>query len=322
MFRHSFFAACAISAFLSGGANAQVSRDAKTLRIVVITSPGASADFTARLIAEKLGLRQGRQVIVDNKPGAGGNLATELVARSVADGMTLLLTANNHNINPALYQKTPYDPEKDFAAVIQVAQGPGVLVAHPSVAINTVKELLQELKARPERLSYGSGGIGNPGHIQGELFKFMSGTQMLHVPYKGAAPAIADAVAGHIPLAFGSLVSAMQHIKAGKLKAIALTSPARWPGTPDIPTIAESGVPGYSYDVWLGIFAPRATPATTVAELNKEIAAVLALPEVREKVLAQGMDTIGRPVAEFEQMLREDLAKSVRLVKEAGIKAE
>jgi tripartite-type tricarboxylate transporter receptor subunit TctC len=321
MHRFLHILACGLLALHIVPVLAQPAKDTRTIKIVVITSPGASADFTARLIAEKLGQRMGRTVIVENKPGAGGNLATEFVARSPGDGTTLLLTANNHNINPALYEKTPYDPEKDLAAVIQVAQGPGVLVAHPSVPINSVKELLAELRAKPDSLSYASGGIGNPGHIQGELFKFMSGTRMVHVPYKGAAPAIADAVAGQIPLAFGSLVSAMTFIKAGKLKALGVTSPHRWPGTPDIPTIAES-VPGYSYDVWLGIFAPKATPAAMVAEYNREIAAILATPDVRDKILAQGMDVVGKPVAEFEQMLRDDLAKSVKLVKEAGIKAE
>lgn len=316
------FALFGLLAALACNAMAQGTRDTRTLRIVVITSPGASADFAARLIAERLGPRLGRPVVVDNKTGAGGNLATEFVARSAPDGSTLLLTANNHNVNPALYAKTPYDPERDFAPVIQVAQGPSVLVAHPSVPVNTVQELLAELRARPNRLSYGSGGIGNPGHIQGELFKFMSGTSMVHVPYKGAAPAIADVVAGQIPLAFGSLVSALPHIRAGKLKPLALTSAARWAGTPEIPTLAESGVPGYAYDVWLGIMAPRATPAAVVTELNREIAAILADAEVREKIRSQGMEAVGRPVAEFEAMLREDLAKSVRLVREAGIKAE
>ena len=292
------------------------------MRIIVITSPGASADFTARLIAEKLAPRIGKPVIVENKPGAGGNLATEFVARAAPDGDTLLLTANNHNINPALYAQTPYDPEKDLVPVVLVAQGPGVLVAHPGTPINSIKELIAYATANPNKLSYASGGIGNPGHIQGELLKFMGNVALVHVPYKGAAPAIADVVAGQVPLGFGSLVSAMPHIKAGKLKAIALTSQSRWPGMPDIPTIAEAGVPGYVYEVWLGIFASRGTPAKIVDKLNKEISEVLLLPEVREKIHAQGMETNGKSVRNFEAMLREDLVKSIKLVKEAGIKPE
>ncbi len=309
------------AAFPFSFAYAQV-RDTRPVRIVVITSPGGSADLLARVLAEKLGTMTGRTYIAENRPGAGGNLATEFVAHSAPDGNTLLLTANNHNINPAIYAKAPYDPERDLSAVIQVGRGASVIAVHPSLNVNTLPELLALARSKPNSLSYGSGGIGNPGHIQGELLKMLAGVDMVHVAYKGAGPAMADAVGGQIPVVFGSLASALPFMKAGKLKALGVTSSRRTPLAPEVPTIAEGGVPGYEYDLWWGVFAAGKTPAVIVNQHNDDIAKVLAMPDVREKLLANGIEPMGQNVRDFEQMLKADLAGAIKLARTANIKAE
>ena len=296
--------------------------DTRPIRIVVITSPGGSADILARVLAEKLSPMLNRPVIVENKAGAGGNIASEFVARAAPDGTTLLLTANNHNINPALYATVPYDPEKDFAAVVQLARGPSVLAVHPSFPFASVAELLAAAKSKPGTISFASGGLGNPGHIQGELFQLQGGVKLNHVPYKGAGPAMTDAVAGQIPVVFGSIASALPFIRAGKLRALGVTSSSRASIAPEVPTIAEAGVPGYEYDLWWGLFAPRSTPVPVVGALNDAVARVLAMPDVRDKLIAQGIDPVGKSSQDFEVMLKDDLAKSIRLVRTANLKAE
>ena len=310
-----------VAAFPLSFAHAQV-RDTRPVRIVVITPPGGSADLLARVIAEKLGAMTGRTYIAENRPGAGGSLATELVARSAPDGNTLLLTANNHNVNPVIALKATYDPERDLAAVIQLGRGSSVLAVHPSLNVNTLAELLALARSKPHSLSYGSGGIGNPAHIQGELLKMLAGVDMVHVPYKGAGPAMADAVGGQIPVVIGSLASALPFMKAGKLKALGITSARRSPLEPEVPTIAEAGVPGYEYDLWWGIFAAGKTPAAMVKQHNEDIAKVLAMPDVREKLLASGIEPVGQSVRDFEQMLKADLAGAIKLARTANIKAE
>lgn len=302
-------------------AYAQV-RDTRPVRIVVITPPGGSADLLARVLAEKLGALTGRTYIAENRPGGGGSLATEFVARSAPDGNTLLLTANNHNTTPAISLKATYDPERDLSAVIQLGRGSSVLAVHPSLNVNTLAELLALARSKPNSLSYGSGGIGNPAHIQGELLKMLAGVELVHVPYKGAGPAMADAVGGQIPVVIGSLASALPFMKAGKLKALGITSARRSPLEPDVPTIAEAGVPGYEYDLWWGVFAAGKTPAVIVNQHNEDIAKVLAMPDVREKLLANGIEVVGQSVREFEQMLKADLAGAIKLARTANIKAD
>ena len=322
MHRLKFFLVMITSAtLLFSNAYAQAT-DPRPTRIVVITSPGGSADLLARVLAEKLGTLTGKTFIVENRPGAGGNLATEFVAQSPPDGNTLLLTSNNHNINPAIYAKVPYDPERDLSPVIQIGRGPSVIAVHPSLNINTLPELLALARSKPNTLSYGSGGIGNPGHIQGELLKMLAGVNLVHIAYKGAGPAMADAVGGQIPVVFGSLASALPFMKAGKLKALGVTSSRRTPLAPDLPTIAEGGVPGYEYDLWWGIFAAARTPAGILRQHNEDIAKILAMPDVREKLLANGIEPIGQSVRDFEQMLKADLAGAIKLARTANIKPE
>lgn len=297
-------------------------KDDRPIRIVVITSPGGSADLLGRVLADKLSTRLGRTFIVDNKVGAGGNIASEFVAHAPPDGNTWLLTANNHNINAALYPKVPYDPEKDFVSIIQLGRGPSVLAVHPSVKANTLPALIALAKAEPNTLSYGSGGIGNPGHIQGELFKSLAGVQLIHVPYKGAGPAMADAVGGQVPVVFGSLGSAMPFIKGNQLRVLGVTGARRSDIAPTIPTIAEGGVPGYQYDLWWGLFASKGTPQALANAYNEEVNRVLAMPDVREKLLSYGIEPFANSTKEFEVMLKDDLARSIKLVKSANIKPE
>lgn len=316
-----FLVMLAAATSLFSDAYAQV-RDTRPVRILVITSPGGSADLLARMLAEKLGTLTGRTFIAENRPGAGGNVATELVAHSAPDGNTLLLTANNHNINPAIYTKVPYDPERDLAPVIQVGRGASVLAVHPSLNINTLPELIALARSKPNTYSYGTGGIGNPGHIQGELLKMLAGIDLVHVAYKGAGPAMADAVGGQIPIVFGSLASALPFMKAGRLKALGVTSSRRTALAPEVPTIAEAGIPGYEYELWWGIFAAAKTPPGIVRQYNEDIAKVLAMPDVREKILANGIEPVGQSVRDFEQMLKADLAGAVKLARSANIKAE
>jgi tripartite-type tricarboxylate transporter receptor subunit TctC len=313
--------ACASFALVPGAAQTQ-QRDTRPIRIVVIVAPGGSADLVARLLAEKLTSVSGRTYIVDNKPGAGGNLATEFVAQAPADGNTLLITTNNHTINPAIYAKVGYDPLKDFAPVMLIGRGPSVIAVHPSVKANTLQELLALARSKPGSLSYGSGGIGNPGNIQGELLKSLAHIDMVHVAYRGAGPAMADAVAGQIPVVFGSVASALPFMKAGKLRVLGVTSAKRTQLAPELPTIAEAGVPGYEYDLWWGILAPQKTPAAIVQQQNADLAKVMAMPEVREKLLANGIEPVGGSTSDFEQMLKADVEASYRLAKSANIKAE
>jgi tripartite-type tricarboxylate transporter receptor subunit TctC len=297
-------------------------KDTRPVKIQIITSPGGSADLIGRVIAEKLGVMTGRTYIVENRAGAGGNVASEYVARSAPDGNTLLITANNHNVNPVIYAKVPYDPEKDFVPIIQVGQGPSVLAVHPSIKINTVQELIAMAKAKPNTYSYGSGGIGNPGHIQGELLKHLTGIDILHIAYKGAGPAMADAVAGQIPIVFGSMSSALPFVKSGKLKVLGITSAKRSPLAPELPTIAEGGVAGFEYDLWWGVFAAAGTPTALVNQYNEDIAKILAMPDVRERMLSNGIEPVGKSSSDFGNFIKNDLAKAKNLARAANIKAE
>jgi len=297
-------------------------KDTRPVKIQVITSPGGSADLMGRMVAEKLGVMTGRTYVVENRVGAGGNVASEYVARSAPDGNTLLITANNHNVNPVIYAKVPYDPEKDFVPIIQLGQGPSVLAVHPSIKVNTVQELIAMAKAKPNTYSYGSGGIGNPGHIQGELLKHLTGIDILHIAYKGAGPAMADAVAGQVPIVFGSMSSALPFVKSGKLKILGITSAKRSLLAPELPTIAESGVAGYEYDLWWGVFAAAGTPLAIVNQYNEDIAKVLAMPDVREKMLLNGIEPVGKSAGDFGIFIKNDLAKAKNLARVANIKAE
>jgi len=302
---------------------AQAVYPTKPIRIVVPFPAGGTTDILARAVGQKLTETNGQPVLIDNRPGAGGNIGAELVAKSPPDGYTLLMgTVGTHAINPSLYAKMPYDHQKDFAPVILVAGVPNVLVINPSVPANSVQELIAYGKANPGKLNFASSGSGTSIHLAGELFKTMSGVQMTHIPYKGSAPAIADLLGGQVQIMFDNLPSALPQIKAGKLKALAVTSAQRATALPDVPTIAEAGLPGFEASSWFGLLAPAGTPKEVIVKLNTEVAKWLASPEAREKLAAQGAIAAGKTPEDFTQHIVAETAKWQKVVKESGAKVD
>ena len=293
----------------------------KPLRFIVIVAPGGSADGVARLAAERLVPRLNQPVVVENRPGAGGNIATQFVAKAPPDGYTLLVSANNHTINPSLFANAGYAIE-DLAPVALLMEGPSVIAVPANSRFNKLQDLIEEAKKRPGAITYGSAGTGIPSHIAGEMLKRAAGIDLTHVAYRGSGPSIADAVGGHLPVVIASLVAAMPHIISGKLKALAVTSAQRWPSAPEIPTAAEAGLPGYAHMTWIGLFAPKETPAAIVTRLNSEVQSVLWQPEMRERIAKLGGDVVKKDPAEFDAMIKADYAASARLVREAQLKAD
>ena len=310
----TFIAGCA----LSGQAIAQ-NYPTKPIRMIVPFAPGGGTDILARVIGQKLGESMGQQVVVDNRAGAGGNLGAELAANANPDGHTILMVSASYAVNASLY-KLAFDPVKDLVAVTQVASVPFVLVAHPSLPANSVKELIALAQAKPGHLNYASSGNGSSPHLAGELFTMMTGTKMVHIPYKGGAPALAEVIGGQVQLLFSTVIQGLPQLKAGKLKAIAVGSPRRSSALPDVPTIAESGVPGYDVTNWFGVLAPGPTPKPIVARLNKEIVQHLRSADLKARLAAEGADPVGSTPAEFEQVIRRDIDKYVRIVKAAGVR--
>jgi tripartite-type tricarboxylate transporter receptor subunit TctC len=277
-------------------------------------------DAAARVIAEKLPTRlKDRTIIIDNKPGAGGNIATENVARSAPDGTTLLITSNNHTINPALYRRTGYDAEKDFVAIAGVGETGFILVAHPSTGFNTLDDMVKAARANPNALFFGTGGNGHPAHLAAELLKSKAHIGMTHIPYKGSGPLITDVVGAQVPIAVVSVASAQPFIKNGQLKGLAVTSGRRWPSLPDVPTVAEAGYPGFDYSAWIGVFAPAGTPATVTAELERAVMAVVVEPDVSSKLFAQGMVATPKNSATFAAAVGQDLIINRQVIKSIGL---
>jgi tripartite-type tricarboxylate transporter receptor subunit TctC len=301
--------------FAQGAANYPT----KPVRLVVPFPAGGTTDILARAVAQKLSEAWGRQMIVDNRPGAGGNIGSDLVAKSAPDGYTLLMgTVGTHAINPSLYKNMPYDHVKDFAPVILVAGVPNVLVVNPSLPVHSVPELIAYAKANPGKLNFASSGNGTSIHLSGELFKAMTGVEMTHVPYKGSAPALTDLIGGQVQLMFDNLPSSLPFIKAGKLRALAVTSGARAAALPDLPTLAESGLPGFEASSWFGVLAPAGTPRDIVAKLNGAIAGWLASPEAKEKLLAQGAIAAGGTPEDFARHIGAETSKWAKVVKASG----
>lgn len=296
---------------------------AKPIRIVVPFPAAGTTDILARAAAQKMTEAWSQQVVVDNRPGAAGNIGAELVAKAAADGYTLLMgTVGTHAINASLYAKMPYDHVKDFTPVVLVAGVPNVLVVHPSVPAASVAELIAFGKANPGKLNFASSGSGTSIHLAGELFKVSTGVAMQHVPYKGSAPALADLLGGQVQLMFDNLPSALPHIKSGKLRALAVTSAARAPALPEVPTVAESGVPGFEASSWFGLLAPAGTPAEIVAKINGELARWIATPEAREKLLAQGANAAGGTPEDFARHIAAETEKWARVVKQSGARVD
>jgi tripartite-type tricarboxylate transporter receptor subunit TctC len=293
----------------------------RPIKFIVPYPPAGGTDIVARTLTEPLGALLGQPIIVDNRGGAAGNIGTDLAAKAAPDGYTVLFTLSSHTINPKLYDKLPFDVEKDFVPISLAAMIPQVLVVNPSVPVNNIKELIALARAQPGKLNYASVGTGSPAHIAGELFKLKTGIDMVHVPYKGGGPAITDTLGGQVQLAFVSLPAALQYVKAGRLRALAVTSDARSVAAPDIPTITESGV-DCVVNSWYGALAPAKTPPAIVAKLQDAFAKVLATPEMREKLLAQGAEAASSTSAEFERRIKDELAKWDYVIHEAKIKPE
>jgi len=296
---------------------------AKPVRFVVAFPPGGGTDIIARSIAQKLTERIAQQVVVDNRPGAGGNIGTDIVAKSAPDGYTLLMgSAGPLAINASLFVKMPFDPIKDLAPVTLAASTPNVLVVHPSLRAATVKELIALARARPGEINFASSGHGTPAHLAGELFNSMAGVKMVHVPYKGAAPALADLLGGQVQLMFSTMPPALPHVKDGKLRALAVTSAKRSPAAPDLPTVDEIALPGFEANTWHGVVAPAGTPRAIIARLNREIVAILHLPDVVERLSAQGAEPVGSTPEEFAAYIGSETLKWAKVVRDSGAKAE
>ena len=316
-------AAVALAAVTCAGpAIAQDWPGKQPIRMIVPYPPAGGTDILARTLNEKLASALGTAIVVDNKGGAAGNLGTDLAAKAPADGYTVLFTLSSHTINPKLYSKLPFDVERDFAAVSLAAMVPQILVAHPSVPASNVQELIAYAKANPHKLNYASVGIGSPAHIAGELLKLRAGIDMVHVPYKGGGPAVADTLGGQVQLAFVSLPAALQYVKAGRLKALGVTSDKRSIAAPEIATITEQGVPDSVVNSWYAVFVPAKTPPAVVAKLNAAMVSVLSTPEMKEKLLAQGGEAASSSPAELEAIVRDELKKWEFVIREAKITPE
>jgi tripartite-type tricarboxylate transporter receptor subunit TctC len=293
----------------------------KTIRLVGPFPPGGSNDFVSRIIARKLDENWGQRVVVDNRPGGNGVIGTQIVARSAPDGYTVLFVPAAHAISAALNSNLPYDPIKDFAPVTNIASAPNVLVVHPSLPAKSVRELIALAKARPGQLTYGSAGVGYPSHLAAEMLNSMAGTSMVHVPYRGAGPAMTDLMAGQIQLSFPSLPGALPHLRSGRLRALAVTSTRRSSVMPGLPTVGET-LPGYATETWFGLFMPAGTPGDIIAKMNAEIVRIIRMPDVREQLSAQGADPIGSSPEEFAAYVKAEIEKWSRVIKQAGVRAE
>jgi len=305
-----------------GAVHAQ-SYPSKSIRYVVPYAPGGSTDIVARVLALKLSEAMGQQVVVDNRPGAGGAIGADIVAESPPDGYTMVTAVTSiMAINQFLYRKLPYDPEKDFAPVTQVGSLPLILVIHPSLPAKNVREFIAIAKAKPGQLNYGSSGVGTATHMTTELFKAMAGVDLVHIPYKGSGQVMGDVIGGQLALIFDQIVSSLPHVQGGKLRMLAITSAKRFPSLPDLPTIAESGVPGYESISWAGVAVPAGTPKEIVARLHAEIVKVLAMPDIRERFLRDGIETIGSTPEQFSEHIRRERIKWAKVVKDSGAKAD
>ncbi|TFI46674.1 tripartite tricarboxylate transporter substrate binding protein [Diaphorobacter sp. DS2] len=295
----------------------------KPITIIVPFSAGGTTDILARIVGQGLTTELGQSVVVDNKPGAGGNIGGSLAAKAAADGYTLFMgTVGTHAINQSLYKKLPFDPVKDFAPLSRVATVPNLLVAHPSQPFKTVKEMIAYAKANPGKITFGSPGSGASPHVSGELFKSMTGTDMLHVPYKGSAPAMTDLLGGQTSVMFDNMPSAIQHVRSGKLRPIAVTTAKRSPELPDVPTIAEAGVPGYEATSWFGMFAPAGTPKPVLDKLHAALIKVLNQADVKKKIAEQGGDVVAETPAQFAAFIQAESVKWGKVVKESGATAD
>lgn len=315
------FRLLACAALLAASAASAQTYPAGPIRIVVPFPPGGGTDILSRAVAQKLNEAWGVSVLVDNRGGANGTIGAAAVAKAPPDGQTIIVVPSGFAVNPSIYKNLPFDTVRDFAPVTQLASSPLVLVVHPSFPPKSVKELTAFLKARPGDINYGSSGNGSPPHLATELFKLLTGTKMIHIPYKGAGPAAVDVIAGQIPIYFMNALSAVPHMKSGRLRPLGVTSDKRFPGLPNVPTIAEAGVPGYAMTNWYGMLAPVGMPRSSVAKLHGEVARILNLPELKERLSSEGAEVIASTPEQFAAFLRAEMATAAKIVKASGMTA-
>ena len=318
MYRH----ALCVAALLAAASTGAQDYPARPVRMVVPYAPGGPVDIVARITANKLTESLGQQFVVDNRAGAGGNIALEVVARSTPDGYTLLVGANGTNaINPSLYKNMPVDPGRDLAPISMVASSAMILVVHPSLPVSNVKELIALARARPGAVTYASSGSGSTAHLSGELFKSMARIDLLHVPYKGAAPALTDLVGGQVQAMITGVSSTLPYVKAGRLKALGVSSEKRQPLLPDVPSIAEQ-LPGYEVNTWYGVFAPAGAPRPLIDRLNRTLVQIFGMPDARARLAAVGADAHTNTPDQFAQSIARERAKWAKIVKESGARAD
>jgi tripartite-type tricarboxylate transporter receptor subunit TctC len=320
--RFAFIAAIALALFAAPVAAQAPAYPAKPIRIVAPVPPGGGVDILSRAIGQKLSEAVKTPVVIENKPGASAAVGTDLVAKSAADGYTLLMAYTAHATNPYLNPNLAYDTERDFAPVVLVGYIPLVLVVHPSVPANSVRELIALAKAKPGQLSYASGGAGAGAHLSGELFRTLAQVDVTHVPYKGNAPALVDLLGGQVTMMFDTVNTAMPHVKSGKLKLLASTTPKRSSLAPDTPTMIESGLPGFEVSAWYAVIAPAKTPRDVIARLNAEINKALADPEMKAKFAAQGVEFVGGTPEQAERFIRGESERWGKIIKAQGMKAD
>jgi tripartite-type tricarboxylate transporter receptor subunit TctC len=315
-------ASCAAALVAMSSAAFAQQYPAKPIRLLVGFAAGGPSDVASRTVGQKLTQKWGQQIIVDIRPGAGGTIASDAVAKAPPDGYTLLLPAFSHAVNPSLISKLPYDTLRDFTPIVLFASTANMLVTHPSIPAKTVRELIAFAKARPNQLTYGSAGNGTASHLAGELLNTMGGLSITHVPYKGIAPAHTDTMGGQISMMFDSLVTGIPAVKAGRLRAFGVTTLKRWPGAPDVPTMSEVGLTGYEVNSWYGLMGPAGLSREIVQRLNAEVIRSIAEPDARERLYSIGAEPMSNTPEEFAAYIRSEMAKWDKVVKAAGIRAE
>jgi len=321
----SHLAACGLACAVAAAGAAAQTRDSypnRPVRFIVAQTPGGSADFVGRIIADALGKHLGQQFVVDNRPGASGIIASEIAVSAPPDGHTLVLVTTSFGVNPALYKKLPYDHIRDFAAISMVGTVPNALVVHPSVPAKTMKEFIALAKASPGKVAYGSSGIGSAPHLSMELIKSMAGITMTHVPYKGAGAAVADVLGGQIQALCSSLAGLLPHIKSGRVRALGVTTSGRNPQLPDVPTIAESALPGYEVVIWYALFAPARTPAAVIARLNMETVKALNSADLKDRLTQQGLDVTSSTPDALSAYVKSETAKWAKVARDSGAQLE
>jgi tripartite-type tricarboxylate transporter receptor subunit TctC len=316
------FAVLSVLCAMAGAVHAADTYPSRPIRMIVAYPPGGGTDQVGRVMAEQLTVTLGQNVVVDNRGGATGNIGTELASRALPDGYTLLMGNVAPNaVNVSLFKKLPFDPVKDFSPVSLVAITPNILVAHPSIPVKTIKELIAFAKAKPGTLNFPSAGVGSSSHLAGELLKSLAGISMVHVPFKGGGPALIAVIAGEVQVMFATMPAAMPHVKSGKVKPVAVTTAKRSQAMPELPTIAESGVKGYDASTWYGLLAPARTPQAIVTRLHGDTVKILAGP-TRQRLEAQGFEPDGGTPAEFAAYIKSEIIKWAKVIKDAGIPAE